>query len=165
MQSREVRSCFSTGPYQTGSLTLCQIAILIFSLPGFVVIDLTMRIDSPRVAAATYPDQVCSAEIYTNADPLRYVELEMLGPLITMKVGDRVDRTSTSTLTRPTTPGPVARSRKVDGQVTGRLDGSPPHRHSAKLSKSRSIPQAAQSRWRFRVSARTSLAITTFSAT
>jgi hypothetical protein len=58
-----------------------------------------VRIDSPRVANADYPDQGSSAEIYTSADPLPYIELEMLGPLSTMKVGDRIERTSVYRLT------------------------------------------------------------------
>jgi Domain of unknown function (DUF4380) len=45
----------------------------------------------PRVAGAEYPDQGSSAEVYTNADPLPYVELELLGPLHTMKVGDSIE--------------------------------------------------------------------------
>lgn len=60
----------------------------------------TLRIDSPRVANVTYPDQGSSAEVYTNPDPLKYVELEMLGPLKTMKIGDRIEHTNTYTLSR-----------------------------------------------------------------
>ncbi|MFN0119296.1 MAG: hypothetical protein ACKV2V_02225 [Blastocatellia bacterium] len=56
------------------------------------------RIDSPRVAGAEYPDQNSSAEVYTNKDPLPYVELEMLGPLSTMKPGDRIERANRYTL-------------------------------------------------------------------
>ncbi|MEO6725172.1 MAG: hypothetical protein ABIP14_07710 [Blastocatellia bacterium] len=59
-----------------------------------------VRIDSPRVANATYPDQGSSAEVYTNLDPLKYVELEMLGPLSQMKAGDHIERTNTYTLLR-----------------------------------------------------------------
>lgn len=59
-----------------------------------------LRIDSPRVPRAEYPDRGSSAEIYTNADPLPYVELEMLGPLRTMEMGDTMERTSVYTLFR-----------------------------------------------------------------
>lgn len=59
-----------------------------------------VRIDSPRAPNATYPDQGSSAEVYTNLDPLKYVELEMLGPLSQMKAGDRIERTNTYTLSR-----------------------------------------------------------------
>jgi hypothetical protein len=62
--------------------------------------DLYLQIDSPRVARAEYPDQGSSAEIYTNPDPLKYVELETLGPLHTMKVGDKIERTNRYTLMR-----------------------------------------------------------------
>jgi len=56
-------------------------------------------IDSPRVLIdSKYPDQESSAEIYTNPDPLAYVELEMLGPLQKMVVGGKISRTSTYTL-------------------------------------------------------------------
>jgi hypothetical protein len=59
-----------------------------------------VRIDSARQFASRYPDQESSAEIYTNPDPLPYVELEMLGPLHRMIVGDKISRTSTYTLLR-----------------------------------------------------------------
>ena len=57
-----------------------------------------LRIDSPLVAGGKYPDGGSSAEIYTNADPLAYVELEMLGPLEKMAIGDKIERASTYTL-------------------------------------------------------------------
>src|SRR5678816_4558493 len=40
-----------------------------------------LRIDSVRDPEAEYPDAGSSAEVYTNPNPLRYVELETLGPL------------------------------------------------------------------------------------
>jgi hypothetical protein len=58
----------------------------------------TLRIDSPRVPGADYPDQGCSAEVYTNPDPASYVELEMLGPLSALRVGDRISQTNVYTL-------------------------------------------------------------------
>ena len=61
-----------------------------------------LRIESPRVPGAEYPDHGSSAEIYTNPDPLPYVELELLGPLRTLKPGDRMERVSTYTLSRRT---------------------------------------------------------------
>jgi peroxiredoxin len=60
----------------------------------------SLRITSPRVPKAEYPDNGSSAEVYTNLDPLRYVELEMLGPLKEMKVGDALERTNVYTLMR-----------------------------------------------------------------
>ena len=59
-----------------------------------------LRIESPRVPNAEYPDNGSSAEVYTNLDPLKYVELEMLGPLKELKVGDKIERTNVYTLTR-----------------------------------------------------------------
>ena len=57
-----------------------------------------VRIDSPRQPNAEHPDSGSSAEVYTNADPLAYVELETLGPLREMKKGDRIERTNRYTL-------------------------------------------------------------------
>jgi hypothetical protein len=37
-----------------------------------------------------YPDRGASAEIYTNPDPKKYVELETLGPLMLLKAGERI---------------------------------------------------------------------------
>jgi len=58
-----------------------------------------LRIDSPRVRKADYPDKGCSAEIYTNPDPA-YIELELLGPLNQIRTGRKIGRTSTYTLYR-----------------------------------------------------------------
>ena len=74
-----------------------------------------LRIDSPRVDGSEYPDQGSSAEIYTNADPLAYIELETLGPLSTMKVGDRIQRINTYTLLHRT-QDPDAEARKMLGR-------------------------------------------------
>ena len=62
--------------------------------------DDILRMDSPRVKdpGAQYPDQGSSAEVYTSPNPLQYVELEMLGPLVNMKTGDHIERTTTYTL-------------------------------------------------------------------
>ena len=62
--------------------------------------DDILRMDSPRLnnPAAEYPDQGSSAEVYTSPNPLQYVELEMLGPLVEMKTGDHIERTTTYTL-------------------------------------------------------------------
>jgi len=72
-----------------------------------------LRIDSPRVPEAEYPDQGSSAEVYTNPDPAAYVELEMLGPLSTLRVGERITRTSTYTLRRRTEKGATDEARKL----------------------------------------------------
>lgn len=57
-----------------------------------------LRIEAPRIPNAEYPDEGSSAEVYTNLDPLKYVELEMLGPLKEMKVGDKLEHTNLYTL-------------------------------------------------------------------
>jgi hypothetical protein len=59
-----------------------------------------LRIDSPRAAQAEYPDQGSSVEVYTNPDPHPYVELEVLGPLQALRVGERAKRSSIYTLLR-----------------------------------------------------------------
>jgi hypothetical protein len=59
-----------------------------------------LTIESPRQAAKEYPDNGSSAEIYTNPDPLDYVELEMLGPVELLKAGDRLSQTNRYTLER-----------------------------------------------------------------
>jgi hypothetical protein len=60
--------------------------------------DSCLRIDQPRDPGATYPDGGCSMEIYTNGDPVPYVELETLAPLRKMSAGDIVSATNTYTL-------------------------------------------------------------------
>jgi len=57
-----------------------------------------LDIRSSRMAGEEYPDLGSSAEVYTNPNPLTYVELEMLGPLKTLKVGDSISQTNTYTL-------------------------------------------------------------------
>jgi hypothetical protein len=59
-----------------------------------------LRIDLSRTADAIYPDDGCSAEIYTNADPVPYVEFETLGPLKTLRPGETVSATNTYRLAR-----------------------------------------------------------------
>lgn len=75
-----------------------------------------LRIDSPRVEGGDYPDQGSSAEIYTNKDPLAYIELETLGPLSTMKVGDHIERTNTYTLLQRTSGDAMTEARRIAGQ-------------------------------------------------
>lgn len=74
-----------------------------------------LRIDSPRVAGAEYGYQGSSAVIYTNPDPDDYVELETNGPLTTMKIGDRMERTNTYILSRRTEKTPEAQAKKTFG--------------------------------------------------
>jgi hypothetical protein len=80
--------------------------------------DKTMvRIDSSRMAGAEYPDNGSSAEIYTNGgEDWKYVELEMLGPLATLKPGDTLAQTNSYTLFRRELPDPMADAKRVLGR-------------------------------------------------
>ena len=71
-----------------------------------------LRIDSPHVDGAEYAEG-SSAVIYTNSDPDGYVELETYGPLTTMKVGDKIERTNVYTLARRTDTDPDSQARKI----------------------------------------------------
>jgi Domain of unknown function (DUF4380) len=75
-----------------------------------------LKIESPRIASSEYPDQGSSAEVYTNPDPLPYVELELLGPLHTMKVGDQIEQTMTYTLFQRQKTEPAAEAQRVLGK-------------------------------------------------
>jgi hypothetical protein len=72
-----------------------------------------VRIDSPRVKRAEYADQGANAIIYTSPEGDGYVELEPFGPLKTMKVGDRIERTVKYTLARRTEKNTEAQARRV----------------------------------------------------
>jgi hypothetical protein len=48
--------------------------------------------------ARIFPEGGCRSEIYTNPDPLAYVELETLGPLVELKPGDSTERTAIYTV-------------------------------------------------------------------
>lgn len=61
-----------------------------------------LRIDIPRVPGGDYAHAGCSVEVYTNPDPVPYVELETLGPRQTLKPGDRLSATNTYRLVRRT---------------------------------------------------------------
>lgn len=80
-----------------------------------------LQIDSPRLPQVLYPDQNSSAEVYTSADPLKYVELETLGPLHMVRGGDAIQRINTYTLFRRTEKSPEAEARKLLG-----IPDSPP---------------------------------------
>jgi hypothetical protein len=72
-----------------------------------------LRVDSAHVPNAEYPDNGSSAEVYTNPDPAKYIELEMLGPLKEMKVGDRIERVNTYTLLRRRNKDATKEARKI----------------------------------------------------
>jgi len=75
--------------------------------------DAVLRLDADVAAGARYPDEGSSAEIYTEADPLPYVELEMLGPLATPEVGAAIVHRVTYTLARRTAPTPAAEIQRL----------------------------------------------------
>jgi len=60
--------------------------------------DAVLRVDAP-LRPGEYPDGGSRTEIYTNSDPLPYVELETLGPLATLHPGQEIEWTNTYTLT------------------------------------------------------------------
>ncbi len=47
--------------------------------------NLTFEVSTKLQTGKTYPDDGCALEIYTNPDPLPYIELEVLGPLVEVK--------------------------------------------------------------------------------
>jgi len=72
-----------------------------------------LRIDSPRLAAAKYPNRGSSAEIYTNADPDAYVELEFLSPLQKLRVGEKMPLTTRYTLIKRSSTNADVEARKI----------------------------------------------------
>jgi len=74
--------------------------------------DYVLRIDASH-AAGDHPNDDSRTEVYTNPDPLAYVELETVGPLRTLSVGDRIESTNTYTLARRSTQIEVAEARKA----------------------------------------------------
>jgi hypothetical protein len=71
-----------------------------------------VRIDA-EAGPGEYPDGGCVTEIYTNADPLAYVELEAMGPLASLSAGGRIERTAVYTIQPRSTPDPEAEARKI----------------------------------------------------
>jgi len=71
-----------------------------------------VRIDT-EIRPGEYPDGGCVTEVYTNPDPLQYVELETLGPLTTMNPGDRIEQTTVYTVTRRSTTDLEAETRNA----------------------------------------------------
>lgn len=59
------------------------------------IIDISSRRGGRLGHASGYPDNGSSAEIYTNPDPNKYIEFELLGTLATMKKGDTISRAQT----------------------------------------------------------------------
>jgi hypothetical protein len=55
---------------------------------------ITFRVSTTVEKGRNYPDDGCALEIYTNPDPLPYVELELLGPLHTLEAGKSAELTT-----------------------------------------------------------------------
>jgi hypothetical protein len=66
-----------------------------------------VRIDA-EPGPGEYPDGGCVTQVYTNPDPLAYVELETLGPLTAMSIGNRIERTAVYTVSPRSTSDPEA---------------------------------------------------------
>jgi hypothetical protein len=68
---------------------------------------------TPGLPTSAYPDNGCSAEVYTNPNPTPYVELELLGPLNRMGTNDTAEATSIYTLFPRTGPTPLAEAERI----------------------------------------------------
>jgi hypothetical protein len=75
--------------------------------------DYVLKIDSPRIPYRDYPDGGTSAQVYTSADPLSYVELEMLNPTHQLRQGDRATQRVTYSLLRRTEVDPGLEAAKL----------------------------------------------------
>lgn len=78
--------------------------------------NVAIRMDSPRIDKANYPDNNSNSEIYTNYDPKAYVELEFLSPLKTLQLGEKMDLTVTYTLFKTTSENLEEQVRKIFGR-------------------------------------------------
>jgi len=58
------------------------------------------RMETTRSPEQSYPDHGSSGEVYTNPDPLAYIELETLSPLRLLRPGDELAQTTRYTLFR-----------------------------------------------------------------
>jgi hypothetical protein len=79
---------------------------------AWVGANCVLRIDT-EILPGEYPDGGCVTEVYTNPNPQEYVELETLGSLSRMKIGDRIAQTSVYTLLPRSTPDPRAEVRRA----------------------------------------------------
>lgn len=72
-----------------------------------------LKISTPRPTGETYPDGGCTSELYGNADPVKYVELETVGPLKRLAPGQTLSATNTYRLARRTAATPEADARTL----------------------------------------------------
>jgi hypothetical protein len=71
-----------------------------------------VRIDAEQ-GPGEYPEGGCVTQIYTNPEPEPYVELETLGPLTILSIGDRIERTTLYTVFPRSVADPEAEARKI----------------------------------------------------
>jgi len=83
-----------------------------------------LMISSARSAGQEYPDQGSSTEVYTNPDPLKYVELEMLGPLRDLAPNELISQTNRYRLFHRERTTPVEEARRI---FAGRPSSRDPH--------------------------------------
>jgi hypothetical protein len=67
----------------------------------------------PGLPKTSFPDGGASAEVYTNPNPVPYVELELLGPLSQLGTNNTVSATSVYTLFRRSQPTPLGEAEKI----------------------------------------------------
>jgi len=76
--------------------------------------DCALRIDCiPEPGPGEFPDGGCLSQVYTNPDPQKYVELEILGELKNLGKGDRSEQTTVYSLIRRSTDDPVAEANNL----------------------------------------------------
>lgn len=68
-----------------------------------------------EAADGEFPDNGCRTEIYTNPDPLPYVELECLGPLVNLQPGDCTALTAQYSIVPRTQSDPDCEARRLLG--------------------------------------------------
>jgi len=84
---------------------------------AWVGTNVSLRIDAsraPGLPISSYPDGGCNTEIYTNPGTnAPYVEMESLGPLSLVSVGNQIRFQTTYTLSHRTEIDPEAEARKI----------------------------------------------------
>ena len=75
-----------------------------------------LRIDGGYRLPGEYPDGGSSVEIGNTPDPHGYLEFGTLGPLVTLTVGEDVERTSVYTLMRRSVKDPQAEAKRLLGR-------------------------------------------------
>ena len=75
--------------------------------------DAVLKIDCPRLLYRSYPDEGASAVVQTSPDPLAHVQVEMLAPVVQLRVGAVLEQRSTYTLLRRTEVDPDLEAAKL----------------------------------------------------